>query len=111
MVDKILEYRRMKVCLQNAIGAVHGAKCADMQNLIVTAPVCTGARAFFDKSALVSGKKKDRLSLLYGIIRGCKRIINLLHVLNHYDRRIYSASDGSHWWQLCHLPIDIKFRN
>jgi len=68
MVDKILEYRRMKVCLQNTIRAVHGAKCADMQNLIVTAPVSMGAWAFLDKGALVSGKKKDRLSLLYGII-------------------------------------------
>jgi hypothetical protein len=68
MVDKILKYRRMKVRLQNTIRAVHGAKCTDMQNLIVATPVSTGAWTFLDKGTLVSGKKKDRLSLLYGII-------------------------------------------
>jgi hypothetical protein len=67
MVNKILKYRRMEIGLQNTIGAVHGAKCANMQDLIVTAAVSTSARTFFDKGALVSGKEKDRLSLLYGV--------------------------------------------
>jgi hypothetical protein len=68
MVNKILEYGGMEICLQNTIGAVHAAKCANMQDLIVTAAVSTGARTFFDKGAFVSGKEKDRLSLLYGVI-------------------------------------------
>jgi hypothetical protein len=68
MVHKILKYRWMKIGLQNAIRAIHGAKGADMQNLIVATPVSTGAWTFLDKGTLVSGKEKNRLALLDRII-------------------------------------------
>lgn len=83
MVYKILENRWMKIRLQNAVGTVHVTESSDMQNLIATAGIITGARAFFDKSTLVSCKKENLLSLPYRIISLGYVTIDLFYIPNY----------------------------
>ena len=67
MVYKILKNGRVKIGLQNTIGAIHVAETANMQNLIVAASVLTGPRARFSKRATVSGQVKGFLALLHRV--------------------------------------------
>jgi hypothetical protein len=56
VVYKILKNGRVKISLQNAIGAIHIAKGTDVQNLIIATGIVTCARALFYESPLVSGQ-------------------------------------------------------
>jgi hypothetical protein len=55
MIHKILQDGRMKIGLQDTIGAIHIAKRADMQDSVITADVVACARAAFKKGALMAG--------------------------------------------------------
>jgi len=55
MVYKILKYRRMKVGLQNTIGAVHGAIGPDVQNFVTTTRISPGTWAILDEGPSVAG--------------------------------------------------------
>ena len=67
MIYKILKNGWMEIGLQNAIGAVHMTESADMQDLIITTPIVTRARAAFKKSAPVTGQVKDFFAPLDGV--------------------------------------------
>ena len=43
----------MKICLENAIGAIHGAKGACMKDGVVTAGVMAGTWTFFNDCPLI----------------------------------------------------------
>jgi hypothetical protein len=58
----------MKIGLQNAIRTIHGAKGADMQNLIPTTRINARAGTGSDKRAFIAGKKKNCFGFLHGII-------------------------------------------
>jgi hypothetical protein len=67
MVYEILEDGRVKIGLQNTIGAIHMTESANVQDLIVAAGIMTGSRAFLKKCAAVTGQVKGFLALLYRI--------------------------------------------
>jgi hypothetical protein len=56
VVDKILEYRGMKIGLQDAIGAVQMTIGPDMQNLITAAGIRSCARTILDECTPVVSK-------------------------------------------------------
>jgi hypothetical protein len=68
MVHKILEYRWMKIGLQNAIRAIHSAKGADMQNLITATRINARSGTGSNKRAFISGKEKNCFGFLDRII-------------------------------------------
>ena len=58
----------MEIRLQDAIRAIQGAVGADMQDLVLTAGVMTGAWTPADKSPLVPGQKQNLFSKRYRIL-------------------------------------------
>jgi hypothetical protein len=68
MVHKILKYRWMKIGLQNAIRAIHGAKGADMKNLITATGIYPCAGTGPNKRAFIAGKEKNCFGFLDWII-------------------------------------------
>ena len=57
----------MKIGLQDAVGAVHGAITTDMQNLIPAAMIVTRPRARFDKPSLVAGQNQYPFGRPFGV--------------------------------------------
>jgi hypothetical protein len=62
VIDEILKYRRMKIRLQNTIGAVQMTKGADMQYLIITTGITACAGTFLYECPFVAGKAKRLFS-------------------------------------------------
>ena len=58
----------MKIGLQNAIRAIHGAKGADVQNLITATRINARSGARSNKRAFILGKEKNFFGLLDRII-------------------------------------------
>lgn len=68
VIDKELEDGRMKIALEDAVGAIHGAIGADVQNLIAAADILPGAGALLEKSAFVAGQQEGLFGRGPGIV-------------------------------------------
>ena len=49
LIHKILQDRRVKVCLQYAVGTVHGAVGSDMKDLVAATDIGFSTRTFFQE--------------------------------------------------------------
>jgi len=83
MIHEILKDWRMKVGLQDAIRAVHGAVRSDVQDVVSAADVRFGAGTFPEKGPPVLCKEEYTLSFSHGVVLMGKRLMDFGWVMNH----------------------------
>ena len=101
----------MKVGLQDAIAAIHGAKGADVENFIAAAGIGAGTGAAFNEHPVVSGKKEDLFALLYGVFRGIGNSIEYSLRVFHYLLRdvAETLANGFRHRLFVNAVMNIKF--
>jgi hypothetical protein len=83
MIHEILKDWRMKVGLQDAIGAVHGAVGSDMQDSVSAADIRFGAGTFSQKGPPVLREEEHTLPLGHGIVLKAQSLMDFGCVIDH----------------------------
>ena len=96
----------MKITLQDAVRAIHGAEGTDVKNLIPTAGIGSRTRAFFDKLALVAGQQKNLFTALNRIFCAGDLLKQRLCFIYHAERNVETRHNMLH-----HREIDNIFMN
>ena len=69
MVNEILKHGRVKIGLQDTIGAVHLAERSDMQDFVTAAGISARAGTVFKEGSFVTGQKQAFFALPHRICR------------------------------------------
>jgi hypothetical protein len=111
VIEKILQHRRVKIGLQDAVGAIHRAESPDMHNLVTTAGVVSGPGACPDEGPFVAGQIQHLLAPAHRVLRGSHIRVYFIGVRHRFDRHFEPAADGPGLRPVGYLGIDVKRSN